>query len=120
MRTERIDVMNIVTAGGDIVKVDIVKGDDSMISIELGDQVMDLVSGLSGVATARVTYLNGCVQYCVQPVVDKDGKKVDAHYIDVSQLQVISAGFFAQRARDARRDSGGGAMSNTPPTEYHG
>ena len=44
--------------------------------IELGTKVTDTVSGFKGVATARYTYLNGCVRYEVTPPA-KGGKLMD-------------------------------------------
>lgn len=60
------------------------------MKIKLGNKVRDKVTGYEGVATARVEYLNGCVQYCVKPKVGSDGKMPDPEYIDVQQLEVVS------------------------------
>ena len=57
--------------------------------IELGQKVRDRVTGFEGVATSKVEYLNGCVQYCVKPRVGEDNKMVDGEYVDVQQLEVI-------------------------------
>lgn len=62
------------------------------MEIKLGNKVRDKVTGYEGVATARVEYLNGCVQYCVKPKVGSDGKMPDPEYIDVQQLEVVSEG----------------------------
>lgn len=60
--------------------------------ITLGKKVKDKVTGYEGIATARVEYLNGCVQYCVKPKVGADGKMPDPEYIDVQQLEVVEDG----------------------------
>lgn len=57
--------------------------------IKLGDRVRDWVTGLEGIATARVEYLGGCIQYCVQPKVGKEGKMMESHCFDVGRLEVI-------------------------------
>lgn len=44
----------------------------------LGEKVRDGVTGFKGVITARVEYLNGCLQYCVEPKVGKEGKGREA------------------------------------------
>ncbi len=33
--------------------------------IDLGDEIEDIVTGLRGIAVARVLYLNGCAQVCL-------------------------------------------------------
>ena len=58
-----------------------------MEKTELGREVKCKVSGLTGIATARIEYLNGCFRICVQQKVDKDGKLPDAYYIDEPQLE---------------------------------
>jgi len=62
------------------------------MEIRLGSIVQDRVTGYSGIATARVEYLNGCVQYCVKPRVKGDMKMPDSEYIDVGQLKVVNKG----------------------------
>lgn len=78
---------------------------DSKVTIKLGDRVRDRVSGLEGVVVMRSEYLNGCVRYGVQPVVDKDGKMPDSHYIDEMQIEVI--GKVDGLETDKNRDRGG-------------
>lgn len=60
--------------------------------IKLGSKVKCKVSGFTGIASARVEYLNGCVQYCVRAKVGKDGKMPEGEYIDVNQLEVLPGG----------------------------
>ena len=42
--------------------------------IKLGDKVKDSVTGISGIATARTHYMNGCVQYCIEYAVKGEPK----------------------------------------------
>lgn len=58
--------------------------------IKLGSQVKDIVTGLTGIATSRTEYLNGCIRYGVDPGVDKDGKSREAQWVDVQQLVVLT------------------------------
>lgn len=44
-------------------------------SIKLGDEVEDNVTGLIGIAVSRVTFINGCVYYHVQPRQNAEQKK---------------------------------------------
>jgi len=82
--------------------------------IELGFKVRDIVSGIEGIVTARVEYLNGCVQYCVNSKVDKDGNMPKSHYIDDGQLEIVDEGV------SVRQSKTGGSMPDTPPTSYKG
>lgn len=82
--------------------------------ITLGQKVQDVVTGFEGIATARVEYLNGCVQYCVKPRVDGSGKTQDAEYIDQQQLVVVDDGVLVE----ARQ--GGGPQRDTPSANYRG
>lgn len=58
----------------------------------LGKKVRCKVTGFEGITTAKVTYINGCVQYCVKPKVKKDGSFPDGIYIDIEQLEIIGKG----------------------------
>ena len=81
-------------------------------SIELGQKVKDKVTGFTGIATARVEYLNGCVQFCVTPTMAKDGKFPEHQYIDRGQLEFVDSGVSIP-ARNT-----GGPQSNPPPRDY--
>lgn len=87
-----------------------------MAEILLGQRVRDKVTGFEGVATAKVIYLNGCIQFCVKPMVDKNGKMVEGEYIDDSQLVVIKD----WGDLDIEQESGGGPASDVPPENYCG
>ena len=70
--------------------------------IKLGDVVKDRLTGFSGVAVSRIEYLNGCIQYEVQPEgLGKDGVPVKALWFDAQRLT---------EKRPARRPGG------PPPT----
>jgi len=60
--------------------------------IVLGYKVEDRVSGPRGIAVARVEYLNGCIQFCVQPRGAMDALRTDSLYIDEGQLRVLGSG----------------------------
>lgn len=57
--------------------------------LQLGVTVKDRITGFMGIVTARVEYLNGCIQYCVKPEISEDGKMPEGEYIDRDQLEVI-------------------------------
>jgi len=77
-----------------------------------GIRVKDQVSGFEGTITARVEYLNGCRQYCVEPKLDKEGKVQDHKYIDEGQLESIPK----KPKKASRKDvePPGGQMPNEP------
>lgn len=82
--------------------------------IKLGDRVRDKITGFEGIATARVVYLNGCIQFCVDPGVNKEGEMMKGEYIDVSQLEVIED-LDDPDSRDPDSDiPPGSVMSNIP------
>lgn len=83
-----------------------------MTRIKLGNTVKDKVTGFKGVAIARIEYLNGCVQICVKPCVDKDGKMLDGEYVDIHQLLVVD------EAQDFDSKPTGGAMPDAPRERY--
>lgn len=59
--------------------------------VKLGDEVVDTVSGFSGIAVSKTDYLNGCSRISVQPAVGKDGKLPDYATFDAPQLKVTKA-----------------------------
>lgn len=71
----------------------------------LGNTLRDKVTGFTGTATARIQYINGCIQYCLLPKVDKDGKYVDGIYIDVQRLEKVDDGVAPEMTS---RPAGGG------------
>ena len=76
-------------------------------TIVLGYRVEDRVSGLRGIAVARVEYLNGCIQFCVQPRGATDALRTDSLYIDEGQLRVLGPGVTKSSPQPLRRDRGG-------------
>ncbi len=63
-----------------------------MSEIRLGVRAENIVTGFTGIVTSRVEYLNGCVQFCLAPPVDKDGKTVETEYVDIQQLKYVDDG----------------------------
>jgi hypothetical protein len=67
-----------------------------MDKIELGQKVRCIVTGFQGIATGRIEYLNGCVQYCVRPrAVAKEGEPLkypEGSWIDYQNLEVVGDG----------------------------
>ncbi len=64
-----------------------------MKKFKLGQKVRDKVTGFEGIATSRVEYINGCIQYGVTPKVSKGDltKYPDSTYVDVDQLEKVES-----------------------------
>lgn len=84
--------------------------------IQLGNRVRCIVTGFIGIATSRVEYLNGCVQYCVKPPVDKDGKNQEGLYFDEAQLEYVDGGVTINKYAVQP----GGDRSDAPSDSYGG
>lgn len=56
----------------------------------MGHRVEDKVTGFRGIVASVCFDLYGCVQACINPGMDKDGKLQDSHWIDVSRLKVTT------------------------------
>ena len=52
------------------------------MEVELGSKVKDKITGFKGVAVARCVYLNGCVQFEVEPLELKDGVPQKSFWLD--------------------------------------
>lgn len=61
-----------------------------MSDIELGDEVRDLVTGLQGIATAKIDYLVGCRHIGVTLAhLNDDGVPFPVQWVDEPQLEVV-------------------------------
>lgn len=62
------------------------------MTIKLGQEVKDRVTGFRGIAVGRTTYLQGCNRILVQPKVDKEGKMLEGSAFDEPDIVVIGDG----------------------------
>lgn len=62
-----------------------------------GEYLSDIITGFTGVVVARTDSLTGCNQYCLQPPLDKDGKHVEAAWVDEHSLQYDSSRIAGER-----------------------
>lgn len=74
---------------------------------KLGQRLRCTVTGFEGIATTRVEYLNGCVQYCVKPpcAEPKDGEPMklpEGNYIDDAQLVLVDEGILDPPASEQK------------------
>lgn len=80
----------------------------STFEYELGDKLKDRVSEVEGIVIGRIEYLNGCTQYAIKPKKTKDGKVLDAEWIDSQQVEKVSGGLNITKTRT------GGSSSLAP------
>lgn len=59
--------------------------------MKLSDKVRDQITGFEGIITGKCSYINGCVQFLVQPTVDKEGSHRGAKWIDQTELAMVKA-----------------------------
>lgn len=59
------------------------------IEITLGDTVKCKHTGFTGIATSKMEFMNGCIQYEVVPKMGKDKKYPDGVFIDIQSLEII-------------------------------
>lgn len=58
--------------------------------VKLGNKYKDSISGFSGIATARTTYLTGCIRVCLEPTkLNKEGFPIEA-WFDEMMLRTLS------------------------------
>lgn len=57
-----------------------------------GDEAEDIITGIGGIVTQKIEFLNGCVQFAVQPPNDKNGAYVEPHYFDWQRLHLVMKG----------------------------
>lgn len=57
--------------------------------IEMGDRVKDTITDFKGTVVAKIIYATGCIRYEVKPRGLKDGKSIEAEWIDESTLVII-------------------------------
>lgn len=75
----------------------------------LGAKARDTVTGFEGIITARNEWLNGCIQYCLKPKVDKDGKIPEGEWIDEQQVELVR-----KAASKAAAKTTGGPQKDAP------
>ncbi len=62
------------------------------MTIKLGQEVKDRVSGFKGIATATTRFMQGCDRVLVSPKVAKDGTLPEGRMFDEPDLDVVGDG----------------------------
>ena len=79
-----------------------------------GQKAKDTVSGMTGIINGAVIWLNSCVQYSIQPPMEKGKQsKPDSWWIDEEQLVVMRGGLQDTEVKHASKRTGG------PSTRSH-
>ena len=76
---------------------------------KLGDKVRDKISGLEGIITSKIEFLNGCIQYGIQPPVSENGDMREVEYIDEGQLERIK-----EKTTIIKQENVGGGIRTYP------
>jgi len=87
--------------------------------VELGDKVRDKYSGLVGIAVVRSEFINGCIQFEVQPKAVKDGKLPESIGIDEGALEVINK-VKVKKTFKVKLMGGHPGGPNSPPIKMRG
>ena len=85
-----------------------------MKEIKLGSKVRDKVTGFVGITVARTEFLNGCIQYNIQPKVEKDNKVPEEIAVDVGSIEVIKP----KKIKIRKKDTGGPMTRNLHRRNY--
>lgn len=59
------------------------------MEVKLGSKVKDKITGFKGVAVARCVYLEGCVQFEIEPLQLKDGVPQKSFWLDEPRVILI-------------------------------
>lgn len=81
------------------------------MKFNFGTTVRDNITGFTGVITARVEYMNGCVQYGVLPLKLKDGVVQDEYWLDEGRIQVVKE---SKKAKKKSAEARPGGPQNHP------
>ncbi len=81
---------------------------------ELGQEVVDTITGFTGVIRVRSQYLTGCNAYGIQNTKLKDGKPAKWEYIDESLLKKTKV---KPILKDRDRAKGGPTCENHNPPQ---
>jgi len=71
---------------------------DNRVTIKLGEKVKDKVTGATGIATEKVTFQNGCVQFAIITGLNKDGEQ-SVLQIDHKRLERVGDGLSKEQKK---------------------
>lgn len=87
-----VDITNVSVVKKSQVKVSKVT-DQAYVTVELGDQAKDPVTGFEGIVTEKTVFLNGCTQIGLTPKIDKTtGNRRDKEAFPAARVKLIKRG----------------------------
>lgn len=98
---------------GDVVSIESVRD----TGIVLGAKVKDIVSGIIGIATQKVTFLNGCVYYTVVPPASEGSLEVKDVFIEYKRLATVNKGVTAALSKNIAILDPAASKSTKPANE---
>lgn len=84
--------------------------------VQLGNEVMDIVTGHRGIATLKTYYLNGCAAYLVTGKLKPDGEAMQ-DWVDQHRLSIVGEGIAAVYKKPEPKNgkpSGGPVLRGIP------
>lgn len=66
----------------------------------LGKKLKDKITGFTGIATGKATYITGCDQYLLAPQCAENGSFIDGHWFDEGRLEIIDDSLKLEVAAD--------------------
>ena len=84
------------------------------MDIPLGSKVRDRITGFTGIAVSKHTYMNGCVRFSVAPPVGADNKLQDNQVFDIQQLEVLDQPEYVPLRPELADRPGGDRPLNAP------
>jgi hypothetical protein len=86
---------------------------ESLRPFKLGQKVKCRITGFTGIVTAKIEYINGCIQYCVKPPCVDNKRLQEGEYIDWQHLEFVDEGVSIPKETK-------GCENDTPPSNYIG
>ena len=67
----------------------------------LGKKAKDKITNFEGIIIGKVTYLFGCDQYCITPIV-KDGAIQKSEWFDDGRVEILKEGIEPEKVRGTK------------------
>lgn len=65
-------------------------------AIKLGDEIEDVTAKVRGIATGKVTYLDGSIAWLLQPPYDEDGNRVPVVEVQDAYCKRVGDGVYVE------------------------
>lgn len=78
------------------------------IKIKLGATYSDIITGVTGVATAKVKYITGCDKVELQPRTKEYGTVPESVWVDVTRLVLVDVPVIEVKVSEKASENGAG------------